>query len=129
MYACLGYTLVLTASNFIQHIYKEKTSHVDQSAEQTQQKQNPSNTNQDRIITPCKETRSQSRLESYLVLNKDHEMTKYIEAVRDRRQTQVFTKYRPSDHKVTTEQRRSGSRAHWSGYTSSKRCQMVLSYS
>lgn len=81
-----------------------------------------------RIITPCKESRSQSRLESYLVLNKDHEITEYFEAVRDRRQTQVSTKYRPSDPKVTPEQRRSGSRAHWSGYTSLKRCQIMHSY-
>lgn len=80
------------------------------------------------IITPCKETRSQSRWERNLVLNKDHEVTEYIEAVRDRRQTQVLTKYRPSDPKVTPEQRWSGSRAHWSGYTSLKRCQIMHSY-
>lgn len=81
-----------------------------------------------RLITPCKESRSQSRWERNLVLNKDHEITEYIEAVRDRRQTQVLTKYRPSDPKVTPEQRRSGSRAHWSGYTSLKRCQIMHAY-
>lgn len=32
--------------NFILHIYKEIATRVDQSAEQTQRKQNPSNTNQ-----------------------------------------------------------------------------------
>ena len=64
-----------------------------------------------RIITQCKhnylehwkeETRSQSRLECYLALKREYELAEYLSTVRDRKQRQILTKHRLSDHTLAT---------------------------
>ena len=53
------------------------------------------------------ETKSQSRLEDQIIsLDRDYELAEYPLTVRDRKQRQILTKYRPSDHKLAIEQGR-----------------------
>ena len=72
--------------------------------------QTPIRVNQ--IITQCKETylehweeetKSQSRLECYLALERDYKLAEYLSTVRDRKQRQILTKYRLSDHQLAIE--------------------------
>ena len=49
------------------------------------------------------ETKSQSRLECYLALNRDYELAEYLSTVRDLKQRQILTRYRLSDHKLTIQ--------------------------
>ncbi|XP_051280203.1 uncharacterized protein LOC127376873 [Dicentrarchus labrax] len=64
------------------------------------------------IIAQCKEsyldhweetTKIQSRLECYLALKRDCELAEYLFTVRDRKQRQILTNYRLSDHKLAIE--------------------------
>ena len=64
------------------------------------------------IIRQCKETylehwkeetKSQSRLECYLALNRDYQLAEYLSTVRDRKQRQILTRYRLSDHQLAIE--------------------------
>jgi len=64
------------------------------------------------IIAQCKETylehwkeetKSQSRLECYLTLKREYKLAEYLSTVRDRKQRQILTRYRLSDHKLAIE--------------------------
>ena len=67
------------------------------------------------IIAQCKdtylehwkeETKGQSRLECYLTLKRDYKLAEYLSTVRDRKQRQMLTKYRLSDHHLAIEKGR-----------------------
>lgn len=49
------------------------------------------------------ETKSQSRLNCYLTLNREYELADYLYSVRDTKQRQILTKYRLSDHQLAIE--------------------------
>lgn len=49
------------------------------------------------------ETKSQSRLNCYLTLNREYELADYLYSVRDTKQRQILTKYRLSDHRLAIE--------------------------
>lgn len=67
---------------------------------------------QHQIINQCKETylehwkeetKSQSRLYCYLALNRDYELADYLSTVSDRKQRQILTRYRLSNHKLAVK--------------------------
>ena len=50
-----------------------------------------------------KETKTQSRLNCYLTLNREYKLAEYLYSVRDTKQRQILTKYRLSDHQLAVE--------------------------
>ena len=46
---------------------------------------------------------NQSRMNTYLILNREYELAEYLISVRDMKQRQVLTKYRLSDHNLAIE--------------------------
>ncbi len=49
---------------------------------------------------------TKSRCECYLALERDDELAEYLSTVRDRKQRQILTRFRLSDHKLETEKGR-----------------------
>ena len=52
------------------------------------------------------QTKSQSKLECYLRLNRNYELAEYLYTVRDTKQRQILTKYRLSGHSLAVEKGR-----------------------
>ena len=49
------------------------------------------------------QTSNQGRMNSYLILNRNHELADYLLSVIDVKQRQILTKYRLSDHNLAVE--------------------------
>ena len=49
------------------------------------------------------ETKTQSRLNCYLALNREYKLAEYLHSVRDTKQRRILTKYRLSDHQLAIE--------------------------
>ena len=49
------------------------------------------------------QTKTQSRLNCYLTLNREYKLAEYLHTVRDVKQRRILTKYRLSDHQLAVE--------------------------